>query len=60
MDLTHLLLIAGLFALVISQAISFAIQARTLRQIHQSNNQTLLVTQATLETALAILRQGKG
>ena len=57
MDFTHAMIIALLAALGISQAISFALQARTLQRIHDESNQTLAATRATLDAAIPILRQ---
>lgn len=59
MDFTHSLIIALLVAWGISQAISFAIQARTLLKIHEEANKTRATTEITLETAIEILRQLK-
>ena len=59
MDSTHVLIIALLSAWGISQAISFAIQARTLLKIHEEANQTQTTAGITLETAVEILRQLK-
>ena len=57
MDFTHSFIIALLVAWGISQAISFAIQARTLLKIHEEVNKTRATTEITLETAMEILRQ---
>jgi len=59
MDFTHVLITALLVAWGISQAISFAIQARTLMKIHEEVNKTRATTEITLETAVEILRQLK-
>lgn len=59
MDFTHAILVAGLVALGISQAVSFAIQARTLQHVHEVSNKTLTTAEATLEAALEILRRLK-
>ena len=59
MDFTHALLTALLIAWGISQALSFAIQARTLMKIHEEANKTRATTEITLETAVEILRQLK-
>jgi hypothetical protein len=59
MDFTHALITALLVAWGISQAISFAIQARTLMKIHEEVNKTRATTEITLETAVEILRQLK-
>jgi hypothetical protein len=59
MDFTHTLIIALLIAWGISQAISFAIQARTLLKIHEEANKTQTTMEITLETAVEILRQVK-
>jgi hypothetical protein len=59
MDFTHSFIIALLVAWGISQAISFAIQARTLLKIHEEVNKTRATTEITLETAMEILRQLK-
>ncbi len=59
MDSTHALITALLIAWGISQAISFAIQARTLMKIHEEANKTWTTTEITLETAVEILRQLK-
>lgn len=56
MDFTHALITALLVAWGISQAISFAIQARTLMKIHEEVNKTWATTEITLETAVEILR----
>ena len=57
MDSTHALITALLIAWGISQAISFAIQARTLMKIHDEANKTRTTAEVTLETAVEILRQ---
>jgi uncharacterized membrane protein len=57
MDLTHIALLAGFLALMVIQAVSFAMQAKILQDIHTLTNQTLLSTQTTLEMAQAILRE---
>lgn len=57
MDFTHALLTALLIAWGISQAISFAIQARTLLKIHEEASKTRTTAEITLETAVEILRQ---
>jgi hypothetical protein len=54
-DFTHTLVIALLVALGISQAVSFALQARTLQRIHDESNGTLAATRATLDAAIRIL-----
>ena len=59
MDSTHTLITALLIAWGISQAISFAIQARTLMKIHDEANKTRATAEVTLETAVEILRQLK-
>ena len=59
MDFAHALITALLIAWGISQAISFAIQARTLMKIHDEANKTWATTEITLETAVEILRQLK-
>jgi hypothetical protein len=59
MDFTHSFIIALLVAWGISQAISFAIQARTLLKIHEETNKTRATAEITLETAVEILRQLK-
>jgi len=59
MDFTHALITALLSAWGISQAVSFAIQARTLMKIHEEVNKTQTTTEITLETAVEILRQLK-
>ena len=59
MDFTHSFIIALLVAWGISQAISFAIQARTLLKIHEEVNKTRATTEIPLETAMEILRQLK-
>ena len=59
MDFTHALITALLIAWGISQAVSFAIQARTLMKIHEEVNKTQTTTEITLETAVEILRQLK-
>jgi hypothetical protein len=59
MDFTHAVLVAGLIALGVSQAVSFAIQARTLQHIHEVGNKTLTTAEATLEAALAMLKRLK-
>lgn len=59
MDFTHALIAALLIAWGISQAISFAIQARTLMKIHDEVNKTRTTAEITLETAVEILRQLK-
>jgi hypothetical protein len=59
MDSTHALIITLLIVWGISQAISFAIQARTLLKIHEEANQTRTTAEITLETAVEILRQLK-
>ena len=46
MDFTHALITALLIAWGISQAISFAIQARTLMKIHDEVNKTRTTTKA--------------
>lgn len=57
MDFTHVFITALLIAWGISQAISFAIQARTLLKIHEEANKTRATAGITLETAVEILRQ---
>ena len=59
MDFSHALILALLVAWGISQAVSFAIQARTLLKIHEEVNQTRMTTEVTLEAAVEILRQLK-
>jgi len=59
MDFSHALITALLIAWGISQAISFAIQARTLLKIHEEANKTRTTAEITLETAVEILRQLK-
>ena len=59
MDFSHALILALLVAWGISQAVSFAIQARTLLKIHEEVNKTRITTGVTLETAVEILRQFK-
>ena len=59
MDSTHALITALLIAWGISQAVSFAIQGRTLMKIHEEANKTRTTTEITLETAVEILRQLK-
>jgi hypothetical protein len=48
MDFTHSFIIALLVAWGISQAISFAIQARTLLKIHEEVNKTRATTKARI------------
>jgi len=57
--LLHTLIIALLVAWGISQALSFAIQARTLMKISEEANKTRTTAEVTLETAVEILRQLK-
>jgi hypothetical protein len=57
MDFAHTVIIALLVALGISQAISFALQARTLQRIHAESNETMAATRATLDAAIKILQQ---
>ena len=59
MDSMHALIAAPLVAWGISQAVSFAIQARTLLKIHEEVNKTRATTEITPEAALEILRQLK-
>jgi len=59
MDFAHALITALLITWGISQAISFAIQARTLMKIHDEANKTRSTEEITLETAVEILRQLK-
>jgi hypothetical protein len=59
MDSMHALIATLLVAWGISQAVSFAIQARTLLKIHEEVNKTRATTEITLEAALEILRQLK-
>ena len=57
MDFAHTVIIALLVALGISQAISFALQARVLQRIHDESNETLAATRTTLDAAIKILQQ---
>lgn len=57
MDFAHTVIIALLVALGISQAISFALQARVLQRIHDESNETLAATRITLDAAIKILQQ---
>jgi hypothetical protein len=56
MDFAHTVIIALLVALGISQAISFAVQARVLQRIHDESNETLAATRTTLDAAIKILQ----
>lgn len=59
MDFTRAILVAGLIALGISQAVSFAVQARTLQHIHDVSSKALATAETTLAAALEILRRLK-
>jgi hypothetical protein len=56
MDFAHTVIIALLVALGISQAISFAVQARVWQRIHDESNETLAATRTTLDAAVKILQ----
>jgi len=57
MDFAHTVIIALLVALGISQAVSFAIQARTLQKIHEDSNEMRATVKTTLDAAIAILQR---
>ena len=56
MDFSLTAVIALLVALGISQAVSFAIQARTLQKIHEETNEMRATVKTTLDAAIAILQ----
>lgn len=57
MDFAHTVIIALLVALGISQAVSFAIQARILQKIHDDSNEMRATVKTTLDAAIAILQR---
>jgi hypothetical protein len=57
MDFAHTVIITLLVALGISQAVSFAIQARILQKIHDDSNEMRATVKTTLDAAVAILHR---
>ena len=57
MAFTRAVIIALLVALGISQAVSFAIQARILQKIHDDSNEMRATIKTTLDAAIAILQR---
>ena len=57
MDFTHTVIIALVVTLGISQAVSFAIQVRTLQKIHEDSNEMRATVKTTLDAAIAILQR---
>jgi sensor domain CHASE-containing protein len=57
MDFSHTVIIALVVALGISQAASFAVQARILQKIHDDSNEMRATAKTTLDAAIAILQR---
>ena len=57
MDFSHTVIIALVVALSISQAASFAIQARILQKIHDGSNEMRATVKTPIDAAIAILQR---